>query len=332
MNIHIPTYSNITTPVVWGSISTSPDWGSVGASSWSDKLTSDNNKSVPVPEWVEKFDGFREEAYELGTNPRVIVVQYLPTTTLGVGFTKVHIVDSKFGGRVPMMDSMYRVLHDAPQEHALAVENEYTITEGGIIRGAFGCPNVGILSNITGMLISLYYEWVDFPNETDYEVVKKLQEARMKVIAMNHQVKSKDIEKSIEKQRRKIQDAQESIAELEKELTGIYEEAADSLNLLEEHGVDVSESDKWDERKLDSGCFTIDYSCNPDDLTIAYDPTKSPNAVWDTIASRMCSVNGTVGPGEISFSDKEAERIVRESLKSLASACKVSGIEVSSAS
>lgn len=326
MNTQIPIYSITTAPTY--------DWGSTGT--WSDKLTPDNNKNVPVPEWVEKFDGFREEAYELGTNPRVIVVQYIPTTTLGVGFTMIHIVDSKFGGRVPMMDSMYRVLHDAPQEHALVVENEYAITEGGIIRGAFGCPNVGILSNITGMLISLYHEWVDFPNETDYEVVKKLQEARMKVIAMNHQVKSKDIEKSIEKQRRKIQDAQESIAELEKELTGIYEEAADSLNLLEEHGVDVSESDKWDEQKMDSGCFTIDYPCNPDDLTIAYDPTQnvlsSPNAVWDTIASRMCSVNGTVDPGEISFSDEEAERIVRESLKSLASACKVSGIEVSSAS
>ena len=243
MNTRIPIYSIKTAPT--------SDWGSVGT--WSDKLTPDDKKNIPVPEWVEKFDGFREEAYELGTNPRAIVVQYIPTTTLGVGFTMIHIVDSKFGGRVPMMDAMYKVLHDAPREHALVVENEYTITEGGLIRGAFGCPNVGIISSIVSALISLYYEWVDFPDETDYEMVKKLQQARMKVVAMNHQVNSKDIERRIENQRRKIQEAQESIAELEKELTGIYEEAADSLNLLEEHGVDVSESDKWDERKLDSG-------------------------------------------------------------------------------
>ena len=321
MNTRIPIYSIKTAPTY--------DCGSVGT--WSGQLTPDDKKNIPVPEWAEKFDGFREEAYELGTNPRAIVVQYIPTTTLGVGFTMIHIVDSKFGGRVPMMDAMYKVLHDAPHEHALAVENEYTITEGGLIRGAFGCPSVGILSNIVSALISLYYEWVDFPDETDYEMVKKLQQARMKVIAMNQQVNSKDIEKRIEKQRRKIQDAQESIAELEKELTGIYEEAADSLNLLEEHGVDVSESDKWDERKLDSG---FEYPFSTDDLTIAYDPSTilNPNAVWDTIASRMSNVNGTDGLYQVSFSDEEAERIVRESLKSIAAACNVSSSGVSSAS
>ena len=318
MNTRIPIYSIKTAPT--------SDWGSVGT--WSDKLTPDNKKSIPVPEWVEKFDGFREEAYELGTNPRAIVVQYIPTTTLGVGFTMIHIVDSKFGGRVPMMDAMYKVLHDAPREHALVVENEYTITEGGLIRGAFGCPNVGILSSIVAALISLYYEWVDFPDETDYEMVKKLQQARMKVIAMNQQVNSKDIERRIENQRRKIQDAQESIAELEKELTSIYEEAADSLNLLEEHGVDVSESDKWDERKLDSG-FEIEYPFSTDDLTIAYDPATILNpdsSAWANIASR------TGGLCQVKFSDEEAERIVRESLKSLAAACNVSSSGVSSAS
>lgn len=321
MNTRIPIYSIKTAPT--------PDWGSVGT--WSDKLTPDDKKNIPVPEWVEKFDGFREEAYELGTNPRAIVVQYIPTTTLGVGFTMIHIVDSKFGGRVPMMDAMYKVLHDAPREHALAVENEYTITEGGLIRGAFGCPNVGILSNIVAALISLYYEWVDFPNETDYEMVKKLQQARMKVIAMNQQVNSKDIERRIEKQRRKIQEAQESIAELEKELTGIYEEAADSLNLLEEHGVDVSDSDKWDERKMDS---VFEYPFSTDDLTIAYDPSNilNPNSsAWANIASRMPSVDdGTDGLYQVSFTDEEAERIVRESLTS---ACnKIRSIGVSSAS
>ena len=321
MNTRIPIYSIKTAPT--------SDWGSVGT--WSGQLTPDDKKNIPVPEWVEKFDGFREEAYELGTNPRVIVVQYLPTTTLGVGFMMIHIVDSKFGGRVPMMDAMYKVLHDAPREHALVVENEYTITEGGLIRGAFGCPNVGILSNIVAALISLYYEWVDFPNETDYEMVKKLQQARMKVIAMNQQVNSKDIERRIEKQRRKIQDAQESIAELEKELTSIYEEAADSLNLLEEHGVDVSDSDKWDERKLDS---VFEYPFSTDDLTIAYDPSSilNPNSsAWANIASRMPSVDGTDGLYQVSFSDEESERIVMESLKSIASACKVSS-GVSSAS
>ena len=327
MSIREPTYSNITATATsdYGSISTSPNWGSVGTSSWSDKLTPDNNKNIPVPEWVEKFDGFSEEAYELGITPRTIVVQYVPTTTLGVGFTMIHLVDSKFGGRVPMMDSMYKVLHDSQGETISG--NEYTITEGGIIRGAFGCPNVGILSTIVATLRSIYYEWVDFPNETDYEMVKKLQQARMKVIDMNHQVNSKEIEKGIEKYRRKIQDAQESISKLEKELTSIYEEAADALNLLEEHGVDISESDKWNERKMGDGFaieypFKIDDFTTPfklDDLTISYDPSKILNSSptdWATIASRMCSVDGTGGPCQIVFSDEESERIVRESLTS----------------
>ena len=323
MNIQIPTYSNITT-------STS-DWGSVGTSTWFDKLTPDSNKNIPVPEWVEKFDGFRVEAYELETVPRTIVVQYVPTTTLGVGFTMIHLVDSKFGGRVPMMDSMYRVLHDSQEETISG--NEYTITEGGIIRGAFGCPNVGILSSVGASLRRIYYDWVDFPNETDYEMVKKLQQAREKVIAMNHQANSKEIENGIEKYRRKIQDAQESISKLEKELTSIYEEAADALNLLEEHGVDISDSEKWDDRKLAEG-FAVEYPFNLDDLTtpfklddltVAYDSSKilDPKSnSWVNIASKMCSVAGN-GRG-ISFSDDEAERIVRESLVSCSNSIGIS--------
>ena len=69
-------------------------------------------------------------------------------------------------------------------------------------------------------------------------------------------------------------------------------------------------------------------------MTIAYDPSTilNPNAVWDTIASRMSNVNGTDGLYQVSFSDEEAERIVRESLKSIAAACNVSSSGVSSAS
>jgi len=296
-------------------------------SAWSDRLTPDNNRNIPVPEWVEKFDGFREEAYELEayeleTVPRTIVVQYVPTTTLGVGFAMIHLVDSKFGGRVPMMDSMYRVLHDEPR--GCFPGSEYTITEGGIIRGPFGCPNVVTLVNIVASLRSIYHEWVDFPNETDYEMVKKLQQARMKVIDMNHQAKSKDIEKSIEKHRRKIQAAQESISKLEKELTGIYEEAADALNLLEEHGVDVSESDKWEERKLGEGFDIGGHPFNMDDLTIAYDSSKmiNPNAIdWTNVASGICVDGSTGNPCRIVFSDDETAKIVSDSLSASGNNC-----------
>lgn len=315
MSIRKPTYPSITTTSTNGC-------GSVGISSWSDKLTPESSQNIPVPEWVEKFDGFREEAYELDTVPRTIVVQYVPTTTLGVGFTMIHLVDSKFGGRVPMMDSMYRVLHDS--QRVMLPGSEYTITEGGIIRGAFGCPNVGILSGIGGSLRSIYYEWVDFPNETDYEMVKKLQQARMKVIDMNHQVKSRDIEKGIEKYRRKIQDAQESISKLEKELTSIYEEAADALNLLEEHGVDVSDSDKWEERKLWNGFDGgIEYPFNPADLTIQYDSSKilNPNPdSWTNIASGI-TVNDNAGSCQIVFTGDEMAKIVNNSLSAMGNNC-----------
>lgn len=313
MSIRKPTYSNITAASASGC-------GSVGISSWSDRLTPESSQNIPVPEWVEKFEGFREEAYELDTVPRTIVVQYVPTTTLGVGFTMIHLVDSKFGGRVPMMDSMYKVLHDS--QRVMLPGSEYTITEGGIIRGAFGCPNVGILANIGSSLRSIYYEWVDFPNETDYEMVRKLQQARLKVIDMNHQVKSRDIEKRIEKCRRKIQDAQESISEMEKELTGIYEEAADALNLLEEHGVDVSDSDKWEERKLGDG-FEVEYPFNPADLTISYDSSKilNPNSdTWANIASGI-SVNDNAGSCRIVFSDDEMAKIVNDSLSAMGNNC-----------
>jgi hypothetical protein len=123
--------------------------------------------------------------------------------------------------------------------------------------------------------------------------------------------------------RDEIVERQNQIAELEKQMNEIYEEAADGMNLLEEHGikVDISDPEKWDER-MQSDEFSIEYPFNPNDFTIPYDSYDSTSilnpdpSAWTSIASRMCSVDGISDPCQIVCPDEDTARIVRESLAS----------------
>lgn len=284
---------------------------------------------IDLPDWADKVEGYVPTAFGFPHRRKhVVVVKYMPKNTLDLPFIRVVFLDPS-GNPAKCMPSIYREL--VKENKSSIVEKPYKITEEGNVTGLFGVPdNDGIERAVYD--IECYYDYFkDFPNETDIEVVKRLNDAKDAVRRMVMETKSEHIQSMIKSCRDEIVERQNQIAELEKDLNEIYEEAADGMNLLEEHGikVDISDPEKWDER-MQSDEFSIEYPFSPNDFTIPYDSTKILNpdpSAWVNIASRMCSVNGTVDPGEISFSDKEAERIVRESL-----AYSSEGFGVSSAS
>ena len=93
-------------------------------------------------------------------------------------------------------------------------------------------------------MYAIYESWRHFPNESSFDMVKRLYEAIVDVKAMQKEEKQKTYAGDIAKQRKKIQELQDKIAKLEKSMNSLYEKAADAMNLLEEHGVDMNAIDE----------------------------------------------------------------------------------------
>jgi hypothetical protein len=143
-----------------------------------------------------------------------------------------------------------------------AIGNGIMFGDNGEIRNEFGIPDITSLSSISSMMADMYGIWKDFPDETDYSVVKKLHSSLEKYDAMKREVKSKNIENQIEDCRKEMEVQRKRIEKLEKEMTRIYEEAADAANYLEEHGINP-ECEKeeehngsvWDQISVDWEAF-----------------------------------------------------------------------------
>jgi hypothetical protein len=135
-----------------------------------------------------------------------------------------------------------------------------------------------------------------------------LNEAKKKIKKMQTEVGLKTIETRISDRRNMIQEAQNEIAELEKKLNTIYEEAADAMNLLEEHGVKVDDPEKWEDNSKFPDC----------EVTIPYDPSAliTLNPPGDQHIYKL--YDGDVNDASRSWSKEEIQDIINESLASCA--------------
>ena len=223
-------------------------------------------KFIPTPEWVEHIDGHNAECFEMGGyDVGVIAACYKPDHTLGVGFAKVYIVDKNTGQPFPQMKGVWKETknRDATAKLDVMFRSLYQkcdIDEDGRLTGAFGVPDIMSINNVIQDMLVVWDEWSEFPNVSDFSVVKQLQQAKKDVAAMQSQMTHKYIEKDIEEYRKEIKESQEKIAKLEKELNEICEKAADAMNLLEEHGVKID----LDEKKSEESTHAIigGYDCS----------------------------------------------------------------------
>lgn len=227
-------------------------WADIG-----DQVEIRKPKFIPTPDWVEKIEGHNIECFEMGGyDVGVIAVCYKPDHTLGVGFAKVYIVDKKTDQPFPQMKGIWKETknRDATVKLDAMFRSLYSrcgIDEDGRLSGAFGIPDIMSINNVIQDMLVVWDEWREFPNVSDYSMVKRLQKAKQDVDAMQSQMKHRYIEKDIEEYRKEIKESQEKIAKLEKELNEICERAADGMNLLEEHGVKIDLDEKKAEKDYD---------------------------------------------------------------------------------
>lgn len=257
-------------------------------------LRNSGARDVSMPNWVVCDPGFTPtKAVEIAIQrgAKAMAITYAPTKTLGVGYAKLYIVDKDTGKPFIRMQEMWQALSAGTDEMHTLWANNFIGTEHkptckiiptGEIRTAFGVPNDIDLYEMCMKLGDMYQMWRRFPNETDWEIVKKLRLAEKDVYSV--QMYAQQYENEINEARRAIQEYQERIAAAEKNMNDIYEKAAESMNLLEEHGVNVDTNDPA-QFQMFPDCEII----NPASYFIRYDPSQSCIIASSSTGECQCS-------------------------------------------
>ena len=230
---------------------------------------------VEIPEWTKMDKDYHPvNAEKFGLNGDYpLMVTYSPNTTLGIGYKRVFIVEKASQKPFGKMKEMWKELRKRSQEKAktkgiyssppsissistayanvvfpkgYGIPDNITILENGELRGAFGVPETSAIYGIVYELVSMYNDWRKFPNETEFGSIERLKEAMNNVGRM--QMSSSQLEEEINESRSIIKEQQDRISDLEGKLNKLYEDGADAMNLLEEHGVkiDLNGNIKWD--------------------------------------------------------------------------------------
>ena len=265
---------NVSTSSDWTVPYLSNEWRNVSATgtTWEIKKP----EFIPTPDWVERIEGYSEEAFELYdgcpryVKERIVAVCYKPERTLGVGFTKVFFADEDLKNVFPQMKGVWK-------ETQKRVESENTICESrigrckidgdGRISGAFGIPDLPSLMDVVQEMYTVWLDWYEFPNTSEFSMVKKLKQAKRDVAVMQREMSDNHIKNKIERIREEIKESQDRIASLERDLNEICEKAADAMNLLEENGVKI---DLDEEKSEETGYATMDGYDYPDIVSHAY--------------------------------------------------------------
>lgn len=194
-------------------------------------ILDESRKDIPLPDWAERIEGYEAKAsryYTFGYG--LTVLTYVPKKTLGLGFAKI-VIMNKDGLPAKFMPGIWNAMAERSEGE------EYHIDSDGRIRGKFGIPDKDELVGCISRMIAHIDTFKKFPNETDADVAKSLNDALHDVHRMT--TEEKFIQSDISQMRQHIQELQERISQRDKELNEIYEKAADAMNLLEEHGYNV---------------------------------------------------------------------------------------------
>ena len=225
---------------------------------------------VDVPGWANMDKGYHPVVAERvghgGSYP--MVVTYAPNSTLGIGFKRVFIVENSTKKPFHKMKEMWNELGIMIKENAKSKNSSFknsssshlspsiniiydvtsfpngygspdniTISENGELRSAFGVPSTSDIYGIIWEIALMYNDWRKFPNEPNFRSIENLKEAVDKISRM--QMDAKELEGEIDESRRLIKEHQDRIAKLEGKMNKLYEDGADAMNLLEEHGVKI---------------------------------------------------------------------------------------------
>ena len=201
---------------------------------------------IQPPEWIEAIPGYSLNSCrwrKCGTAGAVIVVKYVSIESYSV-FAKVFAVSSELATPPELatpfsnMKGIWRELHEWSMNRGTG----YSISEDGKVVSAdgFSHPSDLEIDKAVYDTVALYENWQKFPQAPTLEIVKKLMFAMEMVDKMRYEESHKPLHNKIDLLRDKIKSLQKDIANSEKELNEIYENAADSLNFLEQYGYNVT--------------------------------------------------------------------------------------------
>lgn len=205
---------------------------------------------IQPPEWIEVIPGYSLNSCKwrkCGGIGTVIVAKYICIGSYSM-FAKVYAVTSDLAMPFSNMKGIWKTLHDLSKTHSVG----YSISEDGRIVSydGFSHPSDLEIDKAVYDIVALYENWRKFPKAPTLEIVKKLMSAMESVDKMRHEEKHKSIHNRIDMLRDRIKSLQKDIADSERELNGIYENAAESMNLLEQYGVKVN-LDEMTEQEMD---------------------------------------------------------------------------------
>lgn len=231
---------------------------------------------VEIPDWANMDKNYHPSAAErIGIDDRdhPLAVTYVPNSTVGgVGFKRIFMVEKSTQKPFQKMKEIWNELKMWNEEQSNGevyghrTSLKITISDDGKLRTAFGVPSTTDIYGIVAKTVSLYNDWRKFPNESDFRSVENLKEAMNRISRM--QMSSSQLEAEINESRSLIKEQQDRISDLEGKLNKLYEEGADAMNLLEEHGVkiDAEGNVQFDSENMDE-TVTIPYI---NDLTTQY--------------------------------------------------------------
>lgn len=226
-------------------------------------------QDIQPPEWIECFPGYSLNSCKCrkcGGTAHVIVAKYVSIELYSM-FAKVYAVSSDLATPFSNMKGIWKTLHDLSKKRSIG----YSISEDGkvVSSDGFSHPSDLEIDKVVFDIVALYDNWRQFPKAPTLEIVKKLMSAMESVDKMRHEESHKSIHNRIDLLRERIKLLQKDIADSEKELNEIYENAADSMNLLEQYGVkvDLDEEPVEPKKVPPEGDFTIP---DPGDVQLRY--------------------------------------------------------------
>ena len=201
------------------------------------KTTCYTSQRIQNPDWVPEENEFNLESHLLlmsnDMNAHVLVADYSPKHIGGPPpKVRIHIVEpdgKPFWGMPQLWD--YHVQHGFFDMTFISQMGD------GFWRG-FGYNSISAnhIFDLGTVLYELHEHWMEFPKETDYDMVMKLMDAKIALECMNKEIIHRNMHSAIDAAQKQIANLHIQLERWNNELNHIYEEGADAANLLEEHG------------------------------------------------------------------------------------------------
>ena len=206
-----------------------------------------SKQNIPVPDWVDKYDGFNLTSYKHGftiNGRKTVTVAIYWDSNMTSGFARIYLIDDD-GNPYANTDKILKEM-----EYREGVQPVgYWVVDGKFYRfqdrpKELLPPSEIEIRDISISMTNMKESWEQFPMAPDYDTVQKLEQAQYDVSAMLSEEKHGFARKHMEGIREQISGLQSQLEQIDKNLNVMYEKAADGMNLLEQYGISVNLDDE----------------------------------------------------------------------------------------